>query len=855
VVAFAVTVPSGFTQSQIGGSLDSPTAFAIAPDGRIFVCEQEGRLRVIKDGQLLATPFLSVTVSSVGERGLLGVAFDPAFASNHFVYVYYTAVTPSIHNRLSRFTANGNVAASGSERILLEIDDLTSATNHNGGAIRFGEDSKLYVGVGENATSSNAQTKSNLLGKLLRLNSDGTIPTDNPFSSTASGKNRAIWAIGLRNPFTFAVQPGTGRIFINDVGQDTFEEVDEGREGANYGWPATEGPTSNSAYDSPIYSYAHAGSSDCAITGAAFYNPATPQFPSSYTGDFFFADYCGGWIKRLDAAGSYATASGFATGSRAPWISRFPTTARCTTSRAAPARTPEESTGSSTRSTRLRRSPCSRPTSPSRSAPRRPSRSAPRAPRHSRTSGSATARTFRARRRRSYTIASAQLADNAAAFRCRVTNAYGNVTSSSATLSVTANLVPVAAITSPGNGATYAGGQTIYYSGTGTDPEDGTLPASAFEWEVVFHHDTHTHPFIAPTAGAKSGTFVGSDDGRDLGQRLVPHPPDGEGLGRPDPQRLPGRGPAKDEPDLLDPAVRPSDPPRRAASFDAGHGRRCRRNRADARGDVAAEQRGRRLHFRLLVGRGRRGALDLDADVGYDVHRLVRVSDTQSDSDAVENTHAADADSDAPTGLTHTHSDPASSGGDADSDADSVDHAAAGRLRAAQRQPRGGRRLSDVLDSRDDGGPGQRRQLGMGHFDRRCGHPQRPSDGPGERRSEKPVSRSAPFELAPDTDYDFSAWTKSAGIDGFYGAFVWVVELDADGNVLKNPLGWSVQHAIKAGEGTTDWVKGTTTFRTDPRCAGGSIYANIYRAHGTFWVDDFRVEKSATLPSASASSR
>jgi glucose/arabinose dehydrogenase len=119
-VASGVTVPSGFSQSQIGGSLDSPTAFAIAPDGRIFVCEQEGRLRVIKDGQLLATPFLSVTVSSVGERGLLGVAFDPAFASNHFVYVYYTAVTGSIHNRLSRFTANGDVAVSGSERILLE---------------------------------------------------------------------------------------------------------------------------------------------------------------------------------------------------------------------------------------------------------------------------------------------------------------------------------------------------------------------------------------------------------------------------------------------------------------------------------------------------------------------------------------------------------------------------------------------------------------------------------------------------------------------------------------------------------------------------------------------------------------
>src|SRR5262245_1624148 len=315
---YSATLPGGFAETLVSGGLTNPTAMALAPDGRIFVCEQEGRLRVIKNGALLSTPFLSVTVSSVGERGLLGVAFDPTFASNHFVYVYYTATTPSIHNRLSRFTANGDVAASGSERILLELDDLTSATNHNGGALHFGADGKLYVGVGENATSSNAQTKANLLGKLLRLNPDGTNPTDNPFSSTASGKNRAIWAIGLRNPFSFAIQPGTGRIFINDVGQDTWEEVDEGREGANYGWPQTEGPTSNSAYDPPIFSYAHAGSNDCAITGAAFYNPATPQFPSSYAGDYFFADYCGGWIRRLDAAGAYTSASAFATGIASP---------------------------------------------------------------------------------------------------------------------------------------------------------------------------------------------------------------------------------------------------------------------------------------------------------------------------------------------------------------------------------------------------------------------------------------------------------------------------------------------------------------------------------------------------------
>jgi glucose/arabinose dehydrogenase len=195
----------------------------IAPDGRIFVCEQGGRLRVIKNGVLLPTPFLTVSVDSNGERGLLGIAFDPGFGQlNSFIYVYYTVPSTPRHNRVSRFTANGDVAAAGSETVILELDNLTNATNHNGGAIHFGPDGKLYVAVGENATADNSQTLSNRLGKVLRINSDGSIPNDNPFFNTASGANRSIWALGLRNPFTFAFQPGTGRLFINAVGKDTW---------------------------------------------------------------------------------------------------------------------------------------------------------------------------------------------------------------------------------------------------------------------------------------------------------------------------------------------------------------------------------------------------------------------------------------------------------------------------------------------------------------------------------------------------------------------------------------------------------------------------------------------------------
>jgi glucose/arabinose dehydrogenase len=298
--ASAATVPTGFTDTLIAGNLSSPTAMQFAPDGRLFVCEQGGRLRVIKNNALLPTPFVTLTVDQMGERGLLGLAFDPNFTANHFVYLYYTATTPTIHNRISRFTANGDVAVAGSEIVLLDLPTL-GATNHNGGALAFGPDGKLYAAAGENAVSSNSQSLSSPLGKILRLNSNGTIPTDNPFYTVTTGTNRAIWALGLRNPFTFAFNPGGVELFINDVGQSSWEEIDDGIAGANYGWPTTEGATTNPNFTTPRHAYGHANGA-CAITGGAFYSPLTNQFPTEYFRDYFFADYCAGWINRLDPA-------------------------------------------------------------------------------------------------------------------------------------------------------------------------------------------------------------------------------------------------------------------------------------------------------------------------------------------------------------------------------------------------------------------------------------------------------------------------------------------------------------------------------------------------------------------------
>ena len=193
------------------------------------------------------------------------------------------------------------MAVPGSETLILRLDDLSGATNHNGGALHFGPDGKLYIAVGENANGANSQTLSNLLGKLLRLNADGSIPSDNPFFNSASGQNRAIWALGLRNPYTFAFQRGTNRMFINDVGQSTWEEINDGVAGSNYGWPTTEGPTADPRFRSPIFWYGRSPSTTggCAITGGVFYNPPAVQFPASYVGRYFFADFCSGWIEYL----------------------------------------------------------------------------------------------------------------------------------------------------------------------------------------------------------------------------------------------------------------------------------------------------------------------------------------------------------------------------------------------------------------------------------------------------------------------------------------------------------------------------------------------------------------------------
>ena len=508
-VAPAATVLPGFTDSTVASGLTGPTAMELAPDGRIFVAEQNGNLRIIKNGALLATPFVTVSTSPNGERGLIGVTLDPNFATNGFVYVYYTVSTAPIHNRISRFTAstaNPDVAAPG-ETILVELDNLSSATNHNGGALRFGADGKLYAGVGDNATGTNSQTLANRLGKLLRYNADGSIPSDNPFFSSATGVNRAIWVLGLRNPYTFAFQPGTGRMLINDVGQNTWEEIDDGIAGRNFGWPTSEGPVNctMTGFSCPLYSYSHSVGG-CAITGGTFYNPTSATFPASYVGKYLFADFCSNWIRLIDPNAPPAddAATPFATNVQGPvdlrvgpdgslyYLARGTgSVGRIQSSAALPPSITQHPSSQTV--------PVGQPATFTCSA-------AGTAPisfqwqRNQGNIGGATSAT--------YTLSNAQAVDSGAKFRCVATNAFGSATSNEATLTVTTNTPPTPTIVAPTAGAHYNAGQSITYSGSASDGQDPSIPAANFTWEVVFHHATHSHPFIAPFSGVTGGTFT-----------------------------------------------------------------------------------------------------------------------------------------------------------------------------------------------------------------------------------------------------------------------------------------------------------------------------------------------------------
>ncbi len=307
--------PVALALQQVAAGLSAPLDLTAPPGDvtRLFIAEQTGAVRIVENGTLLPTPFLDLSgaISCCGERGLLGIAFHPNYPADGRLVVHYTALNGD--SRVSAFTVSGNpnIADPASEQLILQISQ--PASNHNGGQVAFGPDGHLYLSLGDGGGADDAfmtgQSRTTLLGSILRIDIDGaapyTVPADNPYAGHPTFRHE-LWNWGLRNPWRFSFDPVTGDMYIGDVGQGSFEEIDfqpaASSGGENYGWSIMEGFScfqANSCDQTglvlPLYDYSHDNGA-CSVTGGYVYRGNDiPEI----NGHYFFADFCAGWVRSL----------------------------------------------------------------------------------------------------------------------------------------------------------------------------------------------------------------------------------------------------------------------------------------------------------------------------------------------------------------------------------------------------------------------------------------------------------------------------------------------------------------------------------------------------------------------------
>jgi glucose/arabinose dehydrogenase len=556
---FSVTkvsaVPSDFEDVVIA-SVGGPTGLAFTPDGRMLITTQGGQVHIYQNGALLPTAAINIgsRLCTNSERGLLGVAVDPNFTTNRYVYFFYTfnkfntcptgqptnANNPV--NRVSRFVlADDNTIAASSETIL--IDNIHSPNgNHNGGDLHFGKDGLLYISVGDGGAdyagnsggagaNDAARDRHVLLGKILRITRDGAIPSGNPFQGSNSGRCNTTgittpgnWcqetlASGLRNPFRIAFDPNAAntRFFINDVGQGAWEEIDEGIAGADYGWNIREGHCANGSttncgappagLTNPIFDYPHGctvGSvSGNSITGGAFVPNGV--WSSEYDGSYLFGEYVCGKIFRIKPNGSGGfTATEFATdlGSGSAVTMIFG---------------PYQNTQALYYTTyagggQVRRIRYTAATN------RNPVASATANP----TTGAAPLTvTFNASGSTDpdgdTLTYSWNFGDGTNGTSATPTHTYAMIGTYNAVVTVSdgrggtatatvridvGNTAPVPVINTPTATQLFRVGEIITLNGAATDAQDGSLQNNRLTWEVFLHHNNdHTHPYLPPTVG------------------------------------------------------------------------------------------------------------------------------------------------------------------------------------------------------------------------------------------------------------------------------------------------------------------------------------------------------------------
>jgi glucose/arabinose dehydrogenase len=513
------TLPSGFAQTTLLTGLKKPIVLAFAPNGDMYVGEQAGAIVIDRHGVVLPTPVITLTTFNVGETGLLGMALDPNFATNGYIYISYTIpITTSAgpnqpFAQLSRFTVVNGVASPASEKIYyrgnqVQNQDGTGGNyDHAGNDVKIGPDGKLWWSVGDNVPAiSNGQNLKNIFGKILRFNLDGSVPTDNPFVDV-TGAVPYIYAYGLRNPWRFTFAP-TGQAVTEDTGSSFWEDLNTIEPGGNYGWPIKEGNCGSCGYLNPAYAYGHYPTDSAASAIAAYSGSA---FPSSYGHVVFFGDYVRRDIEAVSFDPTYKTATSdtvFDTnaGTIADLVEGpdgnlyFASIFEGKVSEiSAPGPFPPSASASATPNAGTTPVTVQLSSAGSTDPYGKPltyawdfgDGSAP-------STGANPSHTYAA----------------AGTYTATLTVSNGTQTGKATTTVVVGSSPPTATITAPD---TYNAGTSVSFSGTATDPTDGVLPASDYTWQVDFYSNgvlqpsyyaEVAHPFSGPVTGVPGSSIT-----------------------------------------------------------------------------------------------------------------------------------------------------------------------------------------------------------------------------------------------------------------------------------------------------------------------------------------------------------
>jgi glucose/arabinose dehydrogenase len=561
--ADSVTYPAGFSHTVLASGVNEATAFAFFPDGRIAIAQKVGIVRLVKNGQLLPTPVIDVRdrVNQYWDRGLIGIAIDPDFGAHPYLYLLYVHENGLTENsgpktsRLTRVTVQGDTADPGTEVVLLgkteaaSCNDLPAGTDclpadgpsHNGGGLRFGGGT-LFVSTGDaadftvaNPNGLRAQNLDSLAGKLLRIGRDGRGVSSNPFWTGDADDNRSkVWAYGFRNPYRFSLKPGSAPPvpYVADVGWSYREEINVAAAGGNYGWPCYEGAAQQGGYAgfpecqalyatrgaaearTAIHEYGPGPAGAC-VTGGGFATSA--GYPESVRGAYFFADYVNDWIRMLRVDGSNALVPGsvadFARGLEGPvdlqvgpdgrlyYIVLGGELRRIDYS---PVNTPPVAVAKADRTAGLRPLTVNFSSAGSRDPDRDRLTYEWDFGDGTGGKGAGIAHTYRP--------PDAGIHQYVATLTVR--DPDGAVAQQSVTITV-GNRRPMPTILRPGAARHFKVGDTITFTGSATDADEGALPESALRWQVLLHHcpggQCHIHPFLS--GDGATGTFTVPDHG------------------------------------------------------------------------------------------------------------------------------------------------------------------------------------------------------------------------------------------------------------------------------------------------------------------------------------------------------